>query len=139
MAQVVLAPRAVDNVIDDLATRYHRLRAPRVLFLLQIATPVDTGALRASGRVDPILHRSGRDRVIRFTFDRNGDPAGFSVAQVIFAGRKEVRPVRANALRWVNKAGVVVFAQRSRAVPPNRWPIRVFVAIGYRNVAVARR
>lgn len=138
MARVVLVPGGTERLVNEMTTKYHREKAPVVLQLMQLETPIDTGALQLSGRVDPNVYRQGPDRIIRFRFDRPGD-GEFSVAQIIFAGRGEVRPRRANALRWVNKAGVVVFAQRSRAVPPNRWTLRVFARLGYRNVQVGRR
>ena len=139
MARVEVVPGALVKLEDEMTEKYHREKAPTILLLMKIGTPVDTGQLRASGRVDPILHRAGRDRIIRFWFDRFDRPNGVSVAQIIFAGRREVRPVRAKTLRWVTKAGVVVFAQRSRAVAPNRWTLRVFQQLGYRNTRVGRR
>lgn len=139
MARVEVVSGALLRLEDEMTAKYHRERSPTILLLMQIETPVDTGALRLSGRVDPTLYRQGRDRIIRFRFDRNGDPAGVSVAQIIFAGRGEIRPVRARALRWVTKRGVVVFATRSRAVAPNRWPLRVFFRLGFRDARVAYR
>lgn len=138
MARVELVPGAVLKLETEMVEKYHREKAPTILLLMQIGTPVDTGALRAGGRVEPTLHRAGRDRIIRFRFDRTGDDE-FSVAQIIFAGRGEVRPKTKMALRWVTKAGVVVFATRSRAVAPNRWTLRVFQQLGYRNPHVGRR
>lgn len=140
MARVdMVLPTVVDRLAEDMATEYQRTKAPAILLLMQVEAPVDTGQLRASGRVDSIVHRENQDRIIRFWFRRFNEPPGVSVAQIIFAGRREVRPVRAKALRWVTKAGVVVFAQRSRAVPPNRWTLRVFQRLGFRDVQVRKR
>lgn len=138
MARVVLTPGAIDRLTDDMVADYAKNKAPTVLTLMKIGTPVDTGLLQLSGRIESTIHRQGRDRILRFRFDRPGD-RDVSVAQIIFAGRGEVRPVRAKALRWVTKAGVVVFAQRSRPVPPNRWTLRVFQQLGYRAVTVGQR
>lgn len=139
MARVDVIPGAVNRLTDDMTAKYQREKAPTILLLMQIETPVDTGALRLSGRVDPTLYRQGRDRVIRFVFDRSGEPPGVSVAQIIFAGRGEIRPRQAKALRWVTKRGIVVYATRSGPVPPNRWPLRVFSRLGFRAVSVGRR
>lgn len=127
-----MRPGAVEALTDEMVARYHREQAPTVLNLMELAAPVDTGELRASGRLDSRIYRDGRDRIIRFWFDAEH-------AQYVFAGRREVRPVRAQALRWVTKGGVVVFATRSRAVAPNRWTLRVFNQLGFRYVRVQTR
>ena len=132
MARVELQPRAVERLKDEMVTEYHRVKAPLILILMQMEAPIDTGMLRASGTVDPVIYRDGATRIIRWHFDT-------SYVQYVFAGRGIVRPVRAQALRWVTKAGVVVFAKQSRAVPPNRWTLRVFIRLGYRNPIVGRR
>lgn len=139
MARVELAPRAVERLTDEMSAKYLRVYAPLILVLLQFQTPIDTGRLRASARFDNQLYPSAGSRVIRFRFPAKS-PAGFEYAQAVFAGRKEVRPVRAQALRWVTKGGgAVVFSQRSRAVPPNRWTERVFRQIGFRDVRIESR
>lgn len=139
MARVELAPRAVERLTDEMSTQYLKLYAPLILILLQFQTPIDTGRLRASARYDNQLYRDRGSRVIRFRFPAKS-PEGFEYAQALFAGRREVRPVRAQALRWVTKGGgAVVFSQRSKAVPPNRWPLRVFQQIGFRDVQVESR
>lgn len=132
MARVELQPRAVERLKDEMVVEYHRVKAPLILILMQIEAPVDTGMLRASGSVDPTIARDGNARIIRFRFNTH-------YVQYVFAGRGIVRPVRAQALRWVTKTGVVVFAKSSRAVPPNRWTLRVFIRLGYRNPIVGRR
>lgn len=132
MARVELKPRAIERLTDEMVTTFHQRRAPLVLVLMKIEAPYDTGLLRSTGMVDPNIYRSGTARIIRFRFDT-------PYTQYVFAGRGVVRPVRAKALRWVTSAGVVVFAQRSRAVPPNRWTLRVFARLGYRDVVVGKR
>lgn len=132
MARVELQPRAMERLTADMVNQYHRRVAPLVLTLMKIEAPYDTGLLRSTGRVDPVVTKVGTSWIIRFEF-----PTDYT--QYVFAGRREVRPVNRQALRWVTKAGVVVFAKRSRAVPPNRWTLRVFVRLGYRNAVVARR
>ena len=115
-----------------MAVSYHRTVAPKIMVMMRFEAPIDSGMLRASGQDDPLIRRAGQSRIIRFLFPTDH-------TQVVFTGRRAVTPVRAKALRWVNKAGVVVFAQRSRAVAPNRWPIRVFTRLGFRNVRVEKR
>lgn len=139
MARVEIAPRAVEQLTEELSAEYLRRYAPAIMFLLQFETPIDTGRLRASATYDPFLHRDGQSRVIRFRFPARNPENGVYYAQIVFAGRGEVRPVRARALRWVTKSGVVVFAQKSSAVAPNRWPIRVFQRLGMRDVRVEVR
>lgn len=138
MARVEIAPRAIERLTDDMSARYLRDYAPLILVLLKFATPIDTGALRASATFDRQIYRVQQSRVIRFRFPARS-PEGFEYAQAVFAGRKEVRPVRAQALRWVTKTGVVVYAKRSRAVPPNRWTLRVFQQLGFRDARVLNR
>lgn len=138
MARVELAPRAIQDLTDRMAAEYLRRYAPLILVLLQFATPIDTGQLRASARFDQQIYQEAQSRVIRFRFPARS-PEGVYYAQIVFAGRREVRPVNANALRWVTKSGAVVFAQRSRAVPPNRWTLRVFQQLGFRDVQVLTR
>ena len=138
MARVEIQPGAVERLTNDMAQQYLRDLAPLILVLLRFATPVDTGVLRASGTLDQRIYRDAQSRIIRFRFPATS-PQGVEYAQIIFAGRREVRPVRAKALRWVTKTGQVVFAQRSRAVPPNRWTLRVFRQLGFRDVQVLNR
>lgn len=140
MARVELAPRAVEQLAEEMSVKYLQVYAPLILILLQFQTPIDTGRLRASAKYDNQLYRlNSGTRVIRFRFPARS-PEGVEYAQILFAGRREVRPVNAKALRWVTKGrGAVVFAQRSRAVPPNRWPLRVFQQIGFRDVKVETR
>ena len=138
MARVEITPRAIEQLTDEMSAKYLRDYAPLILVLLQFATPIDTGALRASAMFDRQLYREQQSRVIRFRFPARS-PEGFEYAQAVFAGRKEVRPVRAQALRWVTKTGVVVFAKRSKAVPPNRWTLRVFQQLGFRDAEVLKR
>lgn len=138
MARVEIVPGAIEKLTDELSLRYLNTYASLILVLLQFATPVDSGALRASATFDRRIYREAQSRVIRFRFPARS-PEGVEYAQIVFAGRGEVRPVRAKALRWVTKTGQVVYAQRSRPVPPNRWPLRVFQQLGLRNPQVERR
>lgn len=138
MARVELKPGAIPRLTNDMVTTYHRVRAPLIMVLMKIEAPYDTGQLRASGIVDPTIYRDGATRIIRFKFPATS-ANGFEYAQAVFAGRREVRPVQRQALRWVTSAGVVVFAKRSRAVPPNRWTLRVFARLGFRDVKVGVR
>jgi hypothetical protein len=140
VARVELAPRAVERLTDEMSAQYLKVYAPLILILLQFQTPIDTGRLRASATFDNQLYNlNSGSRVIRFRFPARS-PEGVEYAQILFAGRREVRPVNAQALRWVTKGrGAVVFSQRSKAVPPNRWTLRVFQQIGFRNVRVERR
>lgn len=138
MARVEIAPRAIEDLTDRMSQEYLNRYAPLILTLLKFATPIDRGRLRASGTFDQQVYREAQSRVIRFRFPARS-AEGREYAQLVFAGRPEVRPVRAKALRWVTKEGVVVFAQKSRAVPPNRWTLRVFRQLGFRDAKIETR
>ena len=138
MARVEITRGAIEKLTEDMSQEYLRNKAPLILVLLKSRTPIDTGALRASGTVDQQVYRDAQSRIIRFRFPARS-PDGKEYAQIVFAGRREVRPVRAKALRWVTKSGAVVCAQRSRAVPPNRWTLRVFQQLGFRDAKVLNR
>ena len=138
MARVEIAPRAIEELTERMSREYLNRYAPLILTLLKFATPLDTGALRASGTFDQQIYQDAQSRIIRFRFPARS-PEGREYAQIVFAGRREVRPVRAKALRWVTKAGVVVYAQKSKAVPPNRWTLRIFQQLGFRDARVETR
>jgi len=135
---VEIAPRAIEELTENMSREYLSRYAPLILVLLKFATPIDTGALRASATFDQQIYRDAQSRIIRFRFPARSSE-GKEYAQIVFAGRREVRPVRAKALRWVTKSGAVVYAQKSRAVPPNRWTLRVFRQLGFRDAEVRTR
>lgn len=126
MARVTIDPVARDALIEEMAYEYAATVAPKVLNVMQLEAPIDTGALRRSGKVDR-PRRVGKSWVIRFRFKEY-------YAIYVHQGRGEIRPVRAKALRWVNKAGVVVFAAKARAVPENPFMWRAWQRIGFKNV-----
>lgn len=138
MARVEIAPGAIEKLTDDMVAQYLRDLAPLILVLMKFQTPFDTGVLRASGTFDRQVYREQQSRVIRFRFPARSRE-GKEYAQIVFAGRREIRPVRAKALRWVTKSGAVVYAQKSRAVPPNRWTLRVFQQLGLRDARIETR
>lgn len=79
----------------DMATRQVQADAMR-------DAPVRTGTLRRSitATVTPLLGEVGTN---------------VPYARAVHDGRREVRPVSAKVLRWVDPSGRVVFARRSRA------------------------
>lgn len=118
--------REVARALDDAVEVWYRENSGRVKEVMRQEAPIDTGLLRASHSADP-PERTNRGWKIRFR------------AEVFYAifqheGHGVIRPVRAKALRWVTKEGVVVFAQRVRAMPANPWMHRAFIRLGFSRV-----
>jgi hypothetical protein len=131
VAQVTTDPAAVDKLIAEMAEAYYRGPAQTVKERFRANSPIDTGRMQASHSVDP-PRLVGRDWLIRFRVE--ADNAGFAYPVAVHNGRGVVRPVNKMALRWVTKAGAVVFATRSGPSTPQPWLWRTMVQIGFRNV-----
>lgn len=96
-------------------TNGHRLQAP-----------VDTGLLVASHILEP-PERTPYGFVLRLLVK-----APYAV--FVHGGHGWIYPKVAKALRWVTKAGVVVFAKRVRPLPGNPWTVRAWIAMGFKKV-----
>lgn len=119
-------PNDIERLQADMVEGYYRMYSGPIKEVMRQEAPIDTGLLRASHSADP-PRKTDRGWAIRFR-------AEVFYAIIQHEGRGEVRPVRAKALRWVNKAGVVVFAQRSGPVAENPWLYRAFIRLGFTRV-----
>jgi hypothetical protein len=118
-------PVDVRALTDDMAEGYYRQNSGDIKAMMRAEAPYDTGLLRASHSADPPKKVAG-GYLLRFR------------AEIFYAvyqhqGYGPIVPRVAKALRWVDKAGVVVFAQRVRAQPANPWMYRAFVRLGLRG------
>jgi hypothetical protein len=131
MARATVDLAALKALEQDLAEAYFRGPAHVVLREMQRESPVRTGLMRASHAVDR-PRRVGVDWLIRYRV--KADRSGFPYPIAVHNGRGWVYPVRKKALRWVTRAGAVVFAKSARPSRPNPWLWRTFVRLGFRNV-----
>lgn len=92
-------------------------------------SPVDTGAMQSAISASGVkrLPGAGPLGLAGLRVDAQTD-----YSYIVHEGRGEVRPVNAKALHWINRLGDHVFAQKSKAVPPNRFIVRGLQKIGLR-------
>lgn len=127
MASVTVDDGQLQAFIGDLAGAYRdQIAVAIILPMMRSETPVDTGVLRQQTRVDAGTRKVAGGYVIRF----RAMPYWGVFVQL---GHGVIVPVKAKALRWVNKAGTVVFAKRVKAVPGNPYMYRTFVRAGLRD------
>lgn len=127
MASVTFNDQEVRGLMDDVAGKYHdQVAVAIILPMMRGETPVDTGVLRQQTRVDAGVRKVAGGYLIRF---RAMPYWGVFVQR----GHGVIVPVKAKALRWISKAGVVVFAKRVKAVPANPYMYRTFVKAGLIN------
>lgn len=126
MASVTLNDAELQALLGDLAGAYHSQVAVAIILpMMRSETPVDTGVLRQQTRVDPIRKVAG-GYLIKF----RAMPYWGVFVQL---GHGVIVPVKAKALRWINKAGTVVFARRVKPVAANPYMYRTFVRAGLRD------
>lgn len=136
MARATTDERVTRQFIAELAAAYHRGPAQQVKRQIQLNAPVLTGVMRQ----EHTTRHDKRDDGHHIIFAAEArSKEGFPYPIAVHNGRGVVRPVRAKALRWVDRAGVVVFAKRSGPSKPNPWMWRTFVQIGFRNVTRPNR
>lgn len=127
MASVTFDDNQLRGLMDDVAVAYRdRVAVPIILPMMRGETPVDTGVLRQQTRVDTGVRKVAGGYLIRF---RALPYWGVFVQR----GHGVIVPVKAKALRWINKAGAVVFAKRVKPVPANPYMYRTFVKAGLYN------
>lgn len=127
MGTVQIFDSQVSAFKEDLARAYQERSAPVILQMMRVECPVDTGVLRQQHSIDKALRHVAGGFVIRF---RAAPYWGVLVA----LGHGVIVPKRAKALRFVTKAGAVVFTRRVRAVAGNPWMYRALVRSGVRDV-----
>jgi hypothetical protein len=132
MAQARIDPSAVAQLTKRLAEAYQAGPAQVVRQQMQAEAPVLTGVMRAEHRVDPPKRQADGYHIIFRTEARSREGYPYPIA--VHNGRGPVFPRRAKALRWVTRAGVVVFAKRSGPAAPNPWMWRTFARIGFKQV-----
>lgn len=127
MASATINDEAARALADEVAVRYReQVCVGIILPMMRIETPVDTGVLRQQTRVDSGVPKVAGGYLIKF---RAMPYWGVFVQR----GHGVIVPVKAKVLRWINKAGTVVFAKRVKAVPPNPYMYRTFVKAGLIN------
>lgn len=134
MARVTgFTPQQVDDLVEDMVEGYYRQISPHMTAAFRRNAPIDTGLLRASHSADPPRMRRGRrDWYIRFR-------AEVFYAIIQHEGHGGIKPVRAKALRWVTKAGAVVFARSVKPQPGRPWMYETFLQYGFRRVRRIRQ
>lgn len=70
--------------------------------------------IRIHINIRPIMAALAERPVVARIFNDARSREGFAYFWSVDMGRREVRPVRARALRWVGRGGEVVFSMRSR-------------------------
>lgn len=131
MASASFNPTEVEQLKAELAEAYWREYSGEITSIMRQEAPVDTGLLAASHSADPPLRVPG-GWLLRWRVKARRGDVGYPV--IVHEGRGEIRPKNAKALRWVNKLGAVVFAQRSGPVAANPWLVRAFQRCGFRDV-----
>jgi hypothetical protein len=126
MAKVTINTDQIPRVTAGLAEDYYRRNYSTMLRVVRQSEPRDTGLLRAATSIDP-PRKDSRGWYLRFRAHTN-------YARVVHEGHGWIFPKVAKALRWVNKQGVVIFAQRVRPVAANPYFFNAFRRLGFKNV-----
>ena len=128
MASVAFHPAVVRALQEDLAFAYrNQVAEPIILPMMRAETPVDTGVLKQQTRLDPGFRRIASGYL--FTFRAMPYWGVF-----VHEGHGVIVPVKAKMLRWINKAGTVVFAKRVKPVAANPYMYRTFLRAGLHDV-----
>ncbi len=97
-----------------------------MLAVLRAEEPYDTGRMRDQSGILRPVRVAGGFVVTFYTRVKYG--------VYVHEGHGWIFPKKAKALRWVNKAGVVVFARRVRPVKARPFFYSTFRRLGFRKV-----
>lgn len=122
MARTEWRPDLFDHVADLAWELWLDENEPKLLAQARAEAPKVTGNLRYNHKVVRLPKRVAH--LLGDTF----------YAHWVHDGRGPVVPKVAKALRWVTKAGVVVYARRSGPSKPNPWLVRACQKLGLRVV-----
>lgn len=126
MGKVVFDPAAVEALLRETANAYWAKNASTITAGHRLQAPIDTGLLRASHVLEP-PERTSYGFVMRLLVKA-------PYAWFVHHGHGWIYPIHAKALRWVTKAGVVVFAKKVKPLAGNPWTVRAWVMMGFKKV-----
>lgn len=126
MVKTIFHEDVNQRLLADTANGYWARNASKITAAHRAQAPVDTGLLRASHILEPPVRRP-KSFVLKLLVKA-------PYADPVHRGHGWIYPKVAKALRWVTKAGVVVFAKRVRPVPANPWTVRAWTTLGFKKI-----
>lgn len=127
MASVTWRVEELVHLRDEIAAQYVIQNRPTILRVFRAECPIDTGILRQQHAVRPPIKQGTGSYLIKIV-------AAPYWGVFVHEGHGWIYPVRAKVLRFVTKAGKVVFARKVRPVAPNPWMVRALTKLGLKQV-----